>query len=165
MKAACILDVIEFLASPSRRTLRDVIDDGSLAEEQVNDELRALESALNNGYAHLPEVPEKELENALAGEKKRQRAIAAVMHEESDLTPSEIGRRLGLSRSQVYAAVDWYRRLEDPMRAAVAIAVWPEAATQSRQPADSEGTKAGPAEKRSPACRPKTKTKSRTQKP
>jgi hypothetical protein len=123
-RAARLLDMLEFLARPSRRTLRNALDDGSLPPELVNEELRAHEIATDDRYARLPDVADADLAAVVEGGEKWPQAMAAVQYEETDLTASEIGRDQGLSRSQVYAAVDWYRGLPGSIRDALAVAAW-----------------------------------------
>ena len=124
--ASGILDVVQFVSCPSRRTLRDVIDDGSLGEEELESKLYAYAEAMAARYEGLPEIPHADLVGYLEPPKSRTRAIAAVMHEETDLAPSDIGRRLGMNRSQVYSAVDRYRSMTSSWRFAIAREVWPE---------------------------------------
>jgi hypothetical protein len=123
-RAAQLLDMVELLARPSRRTLRNALNDGSLPQELVDEELRAHERATDDRYAQLPGFSDAELAAAVEDGEKWPQAMAAVRYEETDLTASEIGRNLGLSRSQVYAAVEWYRGLPGCVRDTLAIAVW-----------------------------------------
>jgi hypothetical protein len=123
-RAARLLDMLEFLARPSRRTLRNALEDGSVPPELVDEELRAHEIATDGRYVRLPDIADANLAVVVAGGDKWRQAMAAVQYEETDLTASEIGQNQGLSRSQVYAAVDWYRGLPGAIRDALAVASW-----------------------------------------
>lgn len=116
---ARVVKVLEFLACPSRRTLRNALRNGLIPLDIVDEELAAHDRATDSRYEQVSDFAAV-VEHGL----NRTRVRAAVQYEDTDLTATEIARDLGIRRSQVYAAVDWYRGLARATRDALAVAVW-----------------------------------------
>jgi hypothetical protein len=110
---------LEFLANPTPKTLRAFLEHSGLNADEIADELAVLDNQLMTRQAQLERPAITQFGETLFGGTNYPRAIAAVLYESGKLGMTEIGRRLGQNRSNVYAAVRWFRGLPEPMRAAI----------------------------------------------
>jgi hypothetical protein len=115
---------IQFAESPSRKTLQDVLvrlHGGMVEHADLEPELVAFEQHLSAHEAQHPRPSMDAVLGAALGDHGQhyKQTVAAVVHEHATQDMAEIGRRVGLSRSQVYAGVRRFRQLPAPMRAAI----------------------------------------------
>jgi len=113
-----IVKVLEFLAAPSCRTLRNALKDGPFPPGFVDEQLRAHWEATFSHHSGVPDPTESR-----EYRRNQRQVLAAVMYEHTDLTASKIAQYVGLRRSQVYTGVEWYRGLPGLERDSLAAAV------------------------------------------
>lgn len=120
-----IKHLLQFFASPSRKTLQATLADGDLDAGELVDAVETFDRAIEDRvcWAGCPEA-DAEVVRIAADPESRRQAVAGVTHEDTDQTPSEIADRLGMSRSQVYEAIHWFRGLHGDLQMAIRRAAW-----------------------------------------
>lgn len=121
----CVITALKFLRNPTRRTLRAVLENTLSDEGEKRQALDEFDLQMQAREAEASRVPSPQFAEVIRSgggvDHNIKKAMAALIYEQGWLGMTEIGRRLGQSRSDVYQAVQWFRALPESVRASFAL--------------------------------------------